>query len=304
MTKVRGLLLMGYGGPVNRAELETYYTHIHQGKKPSDAQVEEIRQKYDELGRCHPLAANSQRLAKAIEQQWNDAFQEELHVEVAYKHSFPFIEDAIQRFEHQGIQDLWTLGLNPLSSKTGLVWYQKRVQMLSIKASIQINVHHIEHWYHHPAVIHCMVDRLQRALQWLGNDTHPVVIFTAHSQPGTAANHSLYVQQLNECAASIGHQAELSTWRTAYRSLMTDRWLGPDFKDVMTEEKANGHEAIVVMDLLSLIENMEVMTDIHIEGQEHARDIGVKIVHTEYMNDSYDFARALFKVVQYHILNK
>lgn len=47
------------------------------------------------------------------------------------------------------------------------------------------------------------------------------------------------------------------------------------------------------MEVLSVIENMEVLQEITQDAIEKARELGMKSVQSEYLNDSVDFIDAL-----------
>lgn len=55
----------------------------------------------------------------------------------------------------------------------------------------------------------------------------------------------------------------------------------------------NGTESIVVCELLSVIENMEVLEEIGQEAKEKALNLGMEFIQSRYLNNSYDFVMFL-----------
>ena len=51
-----GVLVMAYGTPGSRAEVEPYYTRIRHGRPPTPAQLDDLIRRYDAIGGISPLA--------------------------------------------------------------------------------------------------------------------------------------------------------------------------------------------------------------------------------------------------------
>ena len=62
-----GLLVMAYGTPRKKEEIEPYYTHIRRGRKPSQEQLDDLTSRYEAIGGVSPLAkiTNDQMYALA-----------------------------------------------------------------------------------------------------------------------------------------------------------------------------------------------------------------------------------------------
>ncbi|MDK7930523.1 ferrochelatase, partial [Staphylococcus hominis] len=54
MSKKVGLLVMAYGTPNDESEIEDYYTDIRHGKRPSDAELQDLKDRYEFIGGLSP----------------------------------------------------------------------------------------------------------------------------------------------------------------------------------------------------------------------------------------------------------
>ena len=52
-----GVVLMAYGTPRARDEIEPYYTDIRRGRPPTPEQLADLTRRYDAIGGISPLAA-------------------------------------------------------------------------------------------------------------------------------------------------------------------------------------------------------------------------------------------------------
>src|SRR5690606_6561663 len=92
-----GLLVMAYGTPYKEEDIEPYYTHIRHGRKPSEEQLQDLKDRYKAIGGISPLARITEEQAKAIEVKLNEMQDEyEYKMYIGLKHIAPFIEDAVQ----------------------------------------------------------------------------------------------------------------------------------------------------------------------------------------------------------------
>ena len=86
----------------------------------------------------------------------------------------------------------------------------------------------------------------------------------------------------------------------SYRSAPSgsDKWLGPDVREVIREVAARGFKAVVVCPVPTLIENVEVFQETGEDAQEAARQCGLEFVRTELLNDSADMLDLLESLVR------
>src|SRR5947209_7892018 len=114
MMKKIGLLVMAYGTPTNLHEVESYYTHIRHGRKPSADLLEDLKRRYRGIGGISPLTKITRKQAKQLVLKLNNWFEtHEFVLYLGFKHTFPFIEDAVQQMKNDGIEEAISIILAP-----------------------------------------------------------------------------------------------------------------------------------------------------------------------------------------------
>ncbi|MCD8509871.1 MAG: ferrochelatase [Bacillus sp. (in: Bacteria)] len=296
-----GVLLMNYGSPKTIDDLASYYTHIMHGHVPSEEMLREGKLQYEKLGVADPLGTVTKRQALAIQNQLKTIFNEELKVYIGCKHSDPLVEDTVETMIFDGVKRIITLPLTTFYSKTGVGLYEKKVQNKLAEMQVDIPVLNVNNWHLDNNIVECFRTRVEMAHSWLSKEVKEdcTVIFTAHSQPGSEETHLTYTSQFKELAETIAKSVSLD-WRIAYRSLgpQPHLWIGPDVQEVIKEVANEGKRSIIICDLLSVTENVEVYYDAGINSQKTANELELAMLRTPFLNDSYDFISALCGVIQ------
>ncbi|MFJ7974303.1 ferrochelatase [Peribacillus sp. NPDC096379] len=300
-SQMYGIILMSYGGPESMDGIESFFTHILQGRKPSPEQLKPITAQYVALGTPDPLRTKTKRQAEALEYVLKQSGLSEVKVYPAYKHAAPFIEDTIGQMIEEGVTQIVTLPMTPFYTEKGVGQYQRTVQEELANRQQTIPVYHIDNWHLHPEYITVIASRVQEALNWLPQSAREesTIVFTAHSQPGTEEKHEVYVRQFTELAEQVALQLHVNNWRIAYRSARhKQNWLGPDIKDVVREEAETGSKGVVACELLSLTNNIETLQEIGKDCQDVASKVGIHYVRTEFLDDSFDLICALANITK------
>src|SRR5258706_57326 len=84
---------MAYGTPASPDDIETYYTHIRRGRPPTAEQLDDLRGRYAAIGGVSPLREITEAQRAAIADALGDSFV----VTLGYKHTSPFIEEAVEQ---------------------------------------------------------------------------------------------------------------------------------------------------------------------------------------------------------------
>lgn len=130
MSKKRlGVLVMAYGTPRSKEEIEPYYTHIRRGRKPSQEALEDLTERYEAIGGISPLAKITEKQAKALEDRLNELHPDyEFKAYLGLKHITPFIEEAVQQMKQDGIEEAISIVLAPHFSTFSVKSYNGRAQ--------------------------------------------------------------------------------------------------------------------------------------------------------------------------------
>src|SRR5699024_2423744 len=124
-----GLLVMAYGTPYETTDIKRYYTHIRNGREPSQEAQDDLTEKYEAIGGISPMAKITKEQVTNLATQLND-MQESFQFKpyIGLKHIEPFIEDAIQSIHEDGIDEVVSIVLAPHYSSLSIKGYNKRAK--------------------------------------------------------------------------------------------------------------------------------------------------------------------------------
>jgi len=294
---MKAVMLMAYGSPRSLDEVEEYYTHIRGGKRPSQEQLEALKEKYRRIGGS-PLIEITKRQAEKLEAALSRQGTS-VPVYAAMKHSHPFISEVVAEAVRDGVDRLLCIVLAPHYSRISTGGYEKFVNDAVSAAGGIIQVSFVRSWHDNPLLVSAWEKRLRQAGTKAGNDYWP--IFTAHSLPERILREGdPYKQQLMETSSLVASAAKLSGWSFTFQSQSKtgEPWLGPDVIDHMEELVKGGRRSFVVVPVGFVSDHLEILYDLDVECVEWARERGVSFVRCSMLNDSDDLAECLASVVR------
>lgn len=299
----QAVLLTAYGACRSIDDVPELYEHIMRGRCSPGALAQGVS-RYRQTAACDPLYAVTARQAEAISQRLGQLCSAPVPVYIGYKHSPSFVSEAVRQAASDGISRLALLHLSPFSAGTGM--YMHEAERAADGADPPIRVTGVANWQEHPAFIRLIARRLRDAYRWLPAASLPAarVIFTVHSKPGLPSAHPAFIAQYCRLARLIADMAEIGRWDIAYRSGLPapQRWLGPDVKDVIRQAAGHGCQAVVLCELTSLTDNVEVYHDLGEDAKRLAEACGMQFVRTEPVNDAWDFIEFISDIVSRHLL--
>lgn len=292
---MKAVMLMAYGSPRSLDEVEEYYTHIRGGRKPSEEQVEELKERYRRIGGS-PLIEITRRQAEKLEAALSKGGAK-VPVYAAMKHSHPFISEVVKEAEGDGVDRLLCIVLAPHYSRISTGGYEKSVaEALSNSVGIR-SVSFVKSWHDNPLLVKAWVKRLKEAKA--GDTYWPV--FTAHSLPERILREGdPYVDQLMETSRLVASSAGLEGWSFAFQSQSKtgEPWLGPDIIDHMEERLQRGNRSFLAVPVGFVSDHLEILYDLDVECVEWARRNGVSFRRCSMLNDSDDLVECLASVVK------
>lgn len=291
---MNAILLFSYGHLKSIDDLEPFYKHLLR-KHYSEDSLERGKKLFKSLGKTDPLTSITRRIGKALSNQLSKKTGERWTFYIGSKHSYPFVEDAVQQCVAEGVTRIVTVALTPLASNTGTITYEREVEKAA--EGTGIDVLHVGAYGDKHEFVDVLASRLRDAIDWLPEEVkeQTKVVFTAHSMPGVERVHINFIEQYKNLAASLCKAVGVEEYRIAYRSggPAPQKWLGPDVLDVVREEANEGWKAIVACELLSIIENAEVIQEVGRDAKQLAHSKKMEFVQVEYLNDSFDFVECL-----------
>lgn len=291
---MNAIVLYNYSMIESMDNIESFYRHLSRGNISAKA-LKQGKNLFKSIGTCDPLASTTKRIGKALIRRMKAATGEAWTYYIGSKHTAPHMADVAKKCIQDGVKRIITVPSTPLYSNIGSKRYEYILEK-SLQES-DILIRHISHYYDNEAFIDLLADRLNDAISWLPSTIRhrAEIIFVAHSMPGVASAHQEFIRQYKYLARRLTEKVAFTSYEITYRSAgpSPQRWLEPDIIDVIQKAAESGKKAIVACELLSIIENAEVIQEVGRDAQEMARSLNMEFVQTEYVNDSDDFLHVL-----------
>lgn len=274
-----GVLLMSYGSPASRDEVEPYYSHIRGGRRPSPELLEELTARYQRIGWRSPLLEVMDSLARGVEARLNQlSLGPGYRVAVGMRHWRPFIDEAVQRMKDAGVARIIAIAVAPHYSRMSVGAYMDSVRGALAKNGLQVPLAVVERWGSHPLFLRLMASQVRSALEgWQGEET--IVLFTAHSLPERIRTWGdTYERELMDSASEVAQLVGLEQWQFAFQSQSRtgEPWLGPELMEVLRDiAKEKRYPNVLVCPIGFLIDNLETLYDLDVLACEEARRIGL-----------------------------
>ncbi|MDM5317749.1 ferrochelatase [Fictibacillus sp. b24] len=302
--KKTGILVMAYGTPRSLDEVESYYTHIRRGRKPSPEQLQELTERYEQIGGISPLAKITEEQAQRIEEEVNRRFSDrEFKSYLGLKHIDPFIEDAVHQMKEDGVEEAVTLVLAPHYSTFSVKSYNGRAVEESAKIGGPSFVT-IDSWYDEPKYVQYWADGIKQTFNTIPEDEHDktVVIFSAHSLPEKILQMGdPYPAQLQETADLIAKETNVPHYTIGWQSAgnTPEPWIGPDVQD-LTRDLFNehGYKHFIYCPVGFVADHLEVLYDNDYECKVVTDELGVNYYRPEMPNARPEFIDCLATVIE------
>ncbi|MCY0879489.1 MAG: ferrochelatase [Firmicutes bacterium] len=300
----RAVLLMAYGSPLGPEDVERYYTHIRHGRPPSEAELQELAGRYAAIGGVSPLAQITERQAAALEAELRRGnTSSPLKVYLGLKHSPPFIGDAVRQMAEDRVEEAVALVLAPHYSAMSVGTYLDEAEGAIEALGRPLVLRPVKSWAQHPGLIALLAERVTEAFGRFSakEREHLPVIFTAHSLPTRiVAEGDPYPQELQKTGDLVAQRLELAEYTFAWQSAGRTRepWLKPDILEKLTMMAENGYRQALVCPAGFVADHLEVLYDLDIQAQRHARSLGLHMERTRSFNDDPAFIAVLADIVR------
>ncbi|MFL6300935.1 MAG: ferrochelatase [Terriglobales bacterium] len=294
---MKAVLLLAHGSPdtATEADIREFLKNVTGGRALPDAAVEEIRHRYEQIGRS-PLTDITMRQAKGLERELG------MRVYVGMRNWRPFISDAVKQMAADSVSEAVAICLAPQNSRTSVGLYRKALEG---DGGVPFAVDFVKSWHDNPKLIAAFAGKLlpawKRACEESGVEVP--IIFTAHSVPSrTVADGDPYEIQARETARAVALACDLpeSAWCCAFQSqgISGGPWIGPTVEETILALKNQGATAALIQPIGFVCDHVEVLYDIDIAFKKFAEEHGMKLWRTESLNHSPLFIEALAELVR------
>lgn len=293
----RAVLLLAHGSPNSVNDVPEFLLRVTGGRPLPPEAIEEVKHRYGAIGKS-PLTELTLKQAELLAQRTGTP------VYVGMRNWHPFVAQAIEQMQADGIRRAVVICLAPHNSRTSVGLYRKSLSSTSNDLSFDF----VESWHDHPLLIQAFAEKLRagKAKADREHGTRVPVIFTAHSVPErTVREGDQYELQAKETAQLVAAAAGLNQqeWKFAFQSqgMSGGPWLGPTVEETILELKLAGHRAVFIQPIGFLCDHVEVLYDVDILFRQFAEKEGMRLWRAESLNDSLLLTAALEAIVRSRI---
>jgi protoporphyrin/coproporphyrin ferrochelatase len=283
------VLLLAHGAPERVEDVESYLKHVRGGRPVPPHVVEEVQDRYQQIGGGSPLLAWTRRQASALSGLLG------IPVFFGMRNWHPFIAETMEQVREARARRIAAICLAPQFSEMSVGLYMRRTEEARQKAGVTAEFVWARSFATEPLLIEAFAERLS-PLAGEGR-----VLFTAHSLPEKAlANGDPYEREARATAAAVAARAGIVDWDFAYQSqgMTEEPWLGPTVEARLDAYAAEGVPGVVVDPVGFVCDHVEVLYDIDIWFRGYAAERGMALSRPESLNDSPTFTKALAAVAQ------
>jgi ferrochelatase len=285
------VLLLAHGTPASVNDVPEFLRYVTGGRSLPAAAIDEVKRRYAAIGKS-PLTEITLRQAELLAQKIA------MPVYVGMRNWHPFISQALQQMQADGVRHAIVICLAPQNSRTSVGLYQKSLEQ---RPDPDLTFDFVESWHDQPQLIRAFAEKLVAARK-----KGIPVIFTAHSVPErTVREGDPYESQVRQTAALVAAAAGLQAdeWRFAFQSqgMSGGPWLGPTVENTILEIKRAGHKAVFIQPIGFLCDHVEILYDIDIAFKRFAEENGLEVSRPESLNDSPLLIAALEQIVRSRI---
>jgi ferrochelatase len=292
-------LLLAFGGPRSLDEVAFFLERLTKAK-PSRAQVEELRRRYQAIGNASPLPAMTLHQAQAVETALKQRGKP-LKVSCGMRYSHPLIADVLEEIRKEEISRIILIPLSPYRSAFTTDAYYAEVKQIVATWDKGIELIQVKDWHIHPALCVAWARRIVQGRRRVAEKKEALpVIFTAHSLPLDVAASSSYVRQLEETIAGIVSITGPLRWRLAFQSRGRggEEWLGPEPVQCLQEFIEAGMRQALICPIGFISDHLETLYDLDIALKEQADKQGIKVVRIPCLNDAPELIEVLVQLVE------
>ena len=217
---------------------------------------------------------------------------------VAMRYWHPFTEEAVQKLEQAGCDDVVLLPLYPHFSSTttgsSLNEWNRRFRG-------GLPVHVVESFYRDKMYLESLIEKIDEALSRFSAPDRPEIVFSAHSLPQSIIdNGDPYQSQIEETVQLLMQRGGWPNHhRLCYQSKVgASKWLQPSLNRTL-REIANEHiREVCIVPVSFVSDHVETLGEIDHEARELARNLGIRQFEMSAgLNDSPKFIDALARLV-------
>jgi ferrochelatase len=236
-----------------------------------------VTRRYELIGGFTRLAEGTARIAAAVEKRLG------VEVRPAYRYSRPGFAEVLAGLRAGGVDRVAAIPLNPhysISTNGSFLSH-----LLGLLGPLGMSASALPSFYGSDDYLDLMVEHIRGFVSSRGGDGGMAgvhYLFTAHSVPvRNLSMHDPYVAQVQATAAALEERlgAAGRTSLAFQSSAGPMQWVGPDAADKVGDLGRQGVDALFVVPLSFVVENLETLFDLDMDLKETARRSNVRHYH-------------------------
>ncbi len=304
------VFIVGFGGPTPGCckhfdpcpgEAYCFVSGIFGHNPARQDRVKEVAEHYKAFGGFSPFNKYTEEQALALQTELKKrGFG--MGVRVGYHHWNPYVRDVIQEIKQDNVREILVLVMTPHQSSVSWDLYLRIVGEGIAKAGEGAPevVGVIEPWWKERGFIKALAGRLRESAKKQGIDLDSEesgLLLSAHAVPEAVARTSPYCRQVEESAAALIQElGGIQKTVLAYQSAPEDgriQWTGPSIAKALEELHRKGVRKVFASAIGFVCDNVEVLYDLGVEGQEKAEKLGMEFFRAESVHCHEDFIAML-----------
>ena len=285
-----GVILATLGGPRSPEEIPEFIKHFIGRELPPPA-MKAVVERYRLIGGFSPLARITEEQSKAL----NKALGKGYLCAPAFRHSRPFIEEALESTAASGVARILVLPLSPFYTSVTTGDYIAVAKRHIEKRSLSIPVDFIHSWHREPLFIESWVERIRSD----SFDEQAFYLFSAHSLPMKHSGEP-YRRQIEETAALVASRAGIRNHALGWQSIpsqVQEPWITPTVEEKIDAVAAAGFKGLIQVPIGFTADHIETLYDIDITHRRYALGKGLSFRRIPSLNAGAPFIKALKEIV-------
>ena len=279
------ILLVSFGGPEGPDDVIPFLENVTRGRGIPRERLAQVGEHYAHFGGVSPINEQCRRQRVALERALADAGMD-LPVYWGNRNWDPYLSDEIERMAEDGVTRALALFTSAYSSYSGCRQYRENIiaardEVAERRPDLTIpHIDKVRAYYDHPGFIEPFAEATRTAVDELGEDARPTLVFTAHSIPMSMASTSDYEAQLAEAARLVADRVadpappHTLVWQSRSGPPQIP-WLEPDVNDEIRRLAGTGVDSVVIVPVGFVSDHIEVMWDLDAEAAATAADAGI-----------------------------
>jgi ferrochelatase len=299
------LLVLSFGGPEGMDDVMPFLENVTRGRNIPPERLAEVAEHYAHFGGVSPINDQNRALIAALEHELIK-HGIELPIYFGNRNWHPLLQDAIAAMRADGVRDVLLFVTSAYSSYSSCRQYREDVSRALDALGLQehgMRFDKVRVFYNHPGFVEPMADRVRDALGSLPGDRRDAaeIVFTAHSIPISMAQGCSYERQLREVSRLVTELAGAARYRLAWQSRSGPPhvpWLEPDILDELDRLHASGARDVIVVPIGFISDHLEVLFDLDVEAQNHARELGVNMIRVATVGTDPAFVAMIRELIE------